>query len=82
MTTPVQVVVGDELFAEGATEPFGAVRHVKPHELVVDIEGFGDTAIPAAAVTAVHDHKVVVDPARLPPQLRDAIEHAHDVEDR
>jgi hypothetical protein len=82
MTTAVQVTVGDELFVQGSTEAFGAVRKVHAHELEVDIEGFGDTKLPAEAVVSVHDHKVVVDPARLPGHLRDAIAHAHDDESR
>ena len=81
MSTPVQVSIGDEVFAEGATVPFGAVRKVSTHELVVDIEGFGDAPLRADVVLSVHDHKVIVDPGRLPPQLRDAIAHAHDAED-
>ena len=72
--------VGDELFAEGSTEAFGAVRHVRAHELLVDIEGFGDTTLAAEAVLAVHDHKVIVDIASLPEYLRTAIAHAHDRE--
>ncbi len=82
MTTAVQVSVGDELFVKGGTEAFGAVRVVHAHALLVDIEGFGDTELPAEAVVEVHDHKVVIDPARLPKHLRDAIAHAHDGEDR
>lgn len=82
MTKPVQVNVGDELFADGATEAFGAVRHVSAHELIVDIEGFGDTKLPASAVVGVHDHKIIVDVASLPDQIRAAVEHAHDQEDR
>jgi hypothetical protein len=82
MTTAVQVNVGDELFVEGSTEAFGAVRRVTAHELWVDIEGYGDTTIAAEAVVGVHDHKVIVDPEKLPATLRDAIAHAHDAEDR
>lgn len=81
MTTPVQVSIGDEVFAQGSTQPFGAVRKVGAHELVVDIEGFGDTTLHADVVVSVHDHKVIVDASRLPPHLRGAIAHAHDEED-
>ena len=81
MTTPVRVQVGDELFVQGSTEAFGAVREVHAHELVVDIEGYGDARLSAEAVVSVHDRKVVVDAARLPGHLRDAVAHAHDAED-
>lgn len=82
MTKRVQVNVGDELFAEGSTEAFGAVRHVREHELFVDIEGFGDTTLRAESVVGVHDHKVIVDVDSLPENVRNAIAHAHDREER
>jgi hypothetical protein len=82
MTKAVQVSVGDELFAEGSTEAFGAVRHVSEHEHIIDIEGYGDTTLAAASVVAVHDHKVIVDIESLPDDIRTAIAHAHDREER
>jgi preprotein translocase subunit YajC len=82
MSTRIAVNVGDEVFAKGGTEAFGAVRVVRAHELIIDIEGFGDATVPATAVAEVHDRKVVLDVASLPSELRDAIAHAHDAEDR
>jgi hypothetical protein len=82
MTTRVQVNVGDEVFATGSTDAFGAVREVHAHELVIDIEGFGDVRVKAELVTSVHDHKVILDVEKLAPDIRDAIAHAHDGEDR
>lgn len=82
MTTRVGVNVGDEVFAKGKSEAFGAVRVVRAHELIIDIENFGDAAVPAAAVIEIHDRKIVLDPAALPDDLRQAIAHAHDREER
>ena len=82
MTTRVQVNVGDEVFATGSTDAFGAVREVHAHELVIDIEGFGDIRVQADIVTSVHDHKVILDVDKLPTEVRNAIAHAHDGEDR
>ena len=82
MTTRVQVSVGDEVFATGSTDAFGAVREVHANELVIDIEGFGDVRVQAAVVSSVHDHKVILDIDKLPLEVRNAIAHAHDGEDR
>ena len=48
--------------------------------MIIDIEGFGDIRLPAGAVLAVHDGKVVVDVRKLPDQVQNAIRHAHDLE--
>jgi hypothetical protein len=80
MTKSVQVEIGDQVYAGKSTEAFGGVRAVHEHDLIVDIEGKGDVKIPAAAVEAVHDHKVVVTVHALPPEIREAIAHAHEQE--
>jgi hypothetical protein len=80
MSRAVHVEVGDQVFAGKSTEPFGAVRQVRHHELIVDVEGFGDAAIPGSAVEAVHEHKVIVELAALSLDLRRAIRRAHDQE--
>lgn len=73
----VEVNVGDQVYAAEGADPFGAVRRVHAHELVVFVEGTGDLTVPAAAVSAVHDGKVVLDPAALGPDVRRAIAGAH-----
>lgn len=77
----VTVEVGYQVFTEEGGEEVGAVRAVRPHELQVYLENAGDFTIPGAAVVRVHDGKVIVDEARLGPELRRAIAHAHDRED-
>ncbi len=78
----VGVNVGDQVYEAHKSEAFGAVRHVSPHELTVDIENHGDVTIDGAAVVSVHDGKVVVDPSNLPADVRAAIAGAHRAEDR
>ena len=45
------------------------------------LEHAGDFVIPLDAVTAVLEEKVIVDVAKLPDRLQNAIRHAHDAED-
>jgi hypothetical protein len=80
--TKSAIAVGDQVFAEENGEAFGVVRRVRAHELVIDIEGGGDVVIPAIAVRAAHDEKVILDTSQLPPATRQAIERAHSLEDR
>jgi hypothetical protein len=82
MSKNVQVQIGDEVVAHKDGQKFGAVREVHPHLLIVDIENFGDVPLPASAVLAVHDGKVVVDVRKLPDQIQAAVRHAHDLETR
>jgi len=76
----IAVSVGDQVYAEEGADPVGAVRKVHADELVVFIEGTGDLTVPAEAVAAVHDGKVVLDAASLSPELRRAIASAHQAE--
>jgi hypothetical protein len=80
MTQQVPVKIGDQLFQREDGEAFGAVVGVHAHELLVEIEGVGQAVLPAAAVRAVHDGKVVVDVNRLTADLRLSIQRAHDRE--
>jgi hypothetical protein len=77
------IEVGYQVFAAGGDEEFGAVRDVAPGgraELVVYVENGGHFTIPLAAVTAVHDQKVVVDLEKVDPTVREAARRAHDRE--
>jgi len=77
------IVVGDQVFAAAGGEEFGAVRDVAPAgrpELVVYVEGSGDFTVELAAVTKVHDHKVIVNLDALSPAMRAAVQRAHDAE--
>ncbi len=80
MTTRVSVSIGDQVFVVEGGESFGSVRFVDAHELVVDIENFGDVRIGAASVRAVHDGKVVLDETSLTPEVKRAIKGAHKAE--
>ena len=75
------VEVGYQAFARGSEEEFGAVREVRPRELVIYIEDKGDTVIPLSAVTDVVEEKVIVDIEGLDESVREAIARAHRDED-
>ena len=76
-----QIEVGYQAFARGSEEEFGAVRDVRPGELLVYIEDAGDMRIPLDAVTDVVEGKVIVDAQKLDDRVRKAIESAHRDED-
>ncbi|MFL5430890.1 MAG: hypothetical protein ACJ79M_14825 [Myxococcales bacterium] len=78
------IEVGFQVFANGESEEFGAVREVLPGgrpQIVVDIENSGDHVIPLSAVSAVTEQKVMVDLRKVPDSVREAVKHAHDAED-
>jgi hypothetical protein len=75
------IEVGYQAFAQGSEEEFGAVRQVRPQDLVVYIEDAGDTIIPLSAVTEVIEGKVIVDTQKLDEGVRRAIANAHRDED-
>ncbi len=75
------IEVDYQVFAVGSEEEFGAIRDVRPSEIVVYIEDFGDTTVPISAVTDVVEEKVIVDVTKLDRKVRDAIERAHRDED-
>lgn len=82
MAQAVQVNVGDQLFEREDGRAFGAVVAVHPNDLTVAIEAHGPLSLPAAAVRAVHDGKVIVDVRRLPAEVQHSIAHAHDRENQ
>jgi hypothetical protein len=75
------IEVGYQAFAQGSEEEFGAVRQVRPQDLVVYIEDAGDTIVPLSAVTDVIEGKVIVDIQKLDEGVRRAIANAHRDED-
>jgi hypothetical protein len=75
------IEVGFQVFEKGAEEEFGAVRQVRPQELVIYIEDAGDTVIPLSAVSEVVEGKVIVDAQKLDEGVRRAIAAAHRDED-
>jgi hypothetical protein len=75
------VHVGDQAYLVEGGEEFGAVRSIARDHVVVYVENAGDFVVDRAAIRRVHDGKVLLDPARIDPRMRDAITHAHDRED-
>ncbi|MGE0628010.1 MAG: hypothetical protein AB7O43_09325 [Hyphomicrobiaceae bacterium] len=76
-----QVQTGDMVFLAEGREGIGAVRELCGDHFVLYVENAGEFEIPAAAIQRVHDHKVMIDPVRLPKRILDAVAHAHDRED-
>jgi hypothetical protein len=77
-----QIEVGFQVFAKDGGEEIGAVRDLcgERPEIVVYVENGGEFTVPAAAIKAVHYQKVILEPERLPEDLRVAIRRAHDAE--
>jgi hypothetical protein len=74
------IKVGYQAFTADGDEEFGAVRAVDDDTITVYVENAGDFVVPLSAVKAVHSQKVIVDCSELEPELREAIDHAHDAE--
>ena len=72
---------GFDVFTHDGEKAFGAVRQIRSGEIVVYIENAGDFEIPLAAITDVHDEKVILNAAALDTRLKDAIRKAHSGED-
>jgi hypothetical protein len=72
---------GFEVFAHDGDVAFGAVRQIRPGDLVIYVENAGDFTVPLSAVRDVHDEKVTLDCAKLSRDLKNAIGHAHLRED-
>jgi hypothetical protein len=85
MATPdyAAIRVGDQVYIAEGADPIGAVRELQSGShpsLVVYIENAGDVIIPAMAVRAVHDGKVVLDAEKLGEPVRRALGHVRDNE--
>ena len=84
------IKIGYQVFSEDGGEEFGAVRSISGsgsgshgrREIVVYVENAGDFVVPASAITAVHDQKVILNLRAVDAKLRDAISHAHDSENQ
>jgi hypothetical protein len=72
---------GFDVFIHDGGKAFGAVRQVHGHSIVIYVENAGDFAVPLTAVKEVASEKVVLDSAKLEPNLREAIRKAHSGED-
>jgi hypothetical protein len=85
MPTPdyAAIRLGDQVYIAEGADPIGAVRELQSGShptLVVYIENAGDVTIPAMAIRAVHDGKVVLDPEKLGDPVRRALGHVRDSE--
>jgi hypothetical protein len=79
LLSPIEV--GFHVYLEEGGEECGAVCGVAPDygdHIIVHVENAGDFTVPASAIESAHDAKVILDPARLDPQVLEAMTHAHD----
>ena len=80
---PQAIEPGFMVFLADGHDPAGAVRAIEDGQhLVVNVENGGDFTIMADAVRDVHDDKVILDYARLPRPMQEALRHLHDAEYR
>lgn len=74
---------GFMVFLADGHDPAGAVRELKDAgHVVINIENGGDFTVDATAVRDVHEGKVILDYARLPERMQEALRHLHDAEYR
>jgi hypothetical protein len=83
MTQSEPIEIGFQVYLNDGDDEVGAVRGLgdEPDTLLVYIENAGDFIVPMNAVRAVHYSKVLLDGARLGPEIIAAIRKAHDAED-
>jgi hypothetical protein len=75
-----RIEVGQMVFVADGSVGVGAVREARADGLVVNIQNAGDFVLPLDAVRDVHSGKVVLDLARLAPEVVEALRHVHDAE--
>jgi hypothetical protein len=75
-----RIEVGQMVFVADGSVGVGAVRETRRSEFVVNIQNAGDFVLPLDAVRDVHSGKVVLDMARLAPEVIEALRHVHDAE--
>lgn len=80
---PQAIEPGFMVFLADGHDPAGAVRALQDTgHVVINIENGGDFTVDATAVRDVHEGKVILDYARLPERMQEALRHLHDAEYR
>jgi hypothetical protein len=75
------IEIGYDVFVHDGDVKVGAVREVHKNTIVVYVENSGDFSVALQAVAEVVEGKVVLQCDKLEPDLKRAINHAHDSED-
>ena len=81
MTISENIREGFDVFLHDGEKAFGAVRRVHRNGIVIYVENGGDFEVPLSAVVDAHSEKVLLDPGKLDPKLKEAIRRAHTGED-
>jgi hypothetical protein len=69
------------VFLHDGEVAIGAVRGMSGNDLIIYIENAGDFILPRSVVQDVHEHKVILDGAKLDVKVHAAIARAHAAED-
>ena len=69
------------VFAREGEVNVGAVRAIRTDHVLVHFENYGEAKLTVDQLASLHDGKLMLNVAALPPDLADAIGHAHDRED-
>ena len=72
---------GFDVFLHDGQKAVGAVRQVHHHTIIIYVENAGDFEVKLDAIAEAHSEKVILDPGKLEPKLREAIARAHSGED-
>ena len=72
---------GFDVFLHDGEGNVGAVRKVLKDGIVVYVENAGDFEVPLSAVKDAEAEKVILDSARLPPKMLEAIRSREKAED-
>lgn len=75
-----RIEAGQMAFVSGSTTAIGAIRGVAGTAITIYVENSGDFRVPIAAVTSVHDGKVMLDTSLLEKPFLAAVGHGHDRE--
>lgn len=69
------------VFLTEGQEGIGSVHDIGSEAISVYVENFGEFLVPLAAITSVHDQKVLLDRDQVSEKFLRAVAHAQDSED-
>lgn len=75
-----RIEVGQMVFVADGGVGVGAIRELHEEDFLVNIQNAGDFRLPLSAVRDVHSGKVMLDVAKLAPEVVEALHHVHDAE--
>ena len=76
-----QIREGFDVFLHDGAGNVGAVRQVRRDAIIVYVENSGDFEVPFSAIKDAEAEKVILDAAKLPPKMLEAIRAREIAED-